>query len=95
MNDSMKTEMKSKVTYVLYETSTLMPIKYYTYRKAAHNRLYEMGAGYSVTDVATFNDIRKNGPTKMVKSLMTGEMVEIARDTPWCCNPASETYWSM
>lgn len=35
-------------------------------------------------------------PTKKtVKSLMTGEDVQIHRDTPWCCNPASETYWSM
>jgi hypothetical protein len=30
-----------------------------------------------------------------VKNLMTGADVEIDRDTPWCCNPASETYWSM
>ena len=30
-----------------------------------------------------------------VKNLMTGRDVEIDRDTPWCCNPASETYWSM
>ena len=33
--------------------------------------------------------------TKIVKNLMTGKDVEIASDTPWCCNPASETYWSM
>ena len=33
--------------------------------------------------------------TKIVKNLMTGQDVEIASDTPWCCNPASETYWSM
>jgi hypothetical protein len=33
--------------------------------------------------------------TKTVKNLMTGEDVVIAEDTPWCCNPASETYWSM
>lgn len=32
---------------------------------------------------------------KVVKNLMTGEDVVIAEDTPWCCNPASETYWSM
>ena len=39
----------------------------------------------------------KYGPvkTKVVKNLMTGKDVEIAEDTPWCCNPASETYWSM
>lgn len=28
-----------------------------------------------------------------VKSLMTGQEVQIASDTPWCCNPASETFW--
>jgi hypothetical protein len=32
---------------------------------------------------------------KTVKSLMTGKEVQIDRDTPWCCNPASESYWSM
>lgn len=32
---------------------------------------------------------------KTVKNLMTGEEVQIAEDTPWCCNPASESYWSM
>lgn len=32
---------------------------------------------------------------KTVKSLMTGQDVQIDRDTPWSCNPASETYWSM
>lgn len=30
-----------------------------------------------------------------VKNLMTGKDVQIDADTPWCCNPASETYWSM
>ena len=32
---------------------------------------------------------------KTVKSLMTGQDVQIDRDTPWSCNPASEAYWSM
>ena len=32
---------------------------------------------------------------KVVKNLMSGKDVQIASDTPWCCNPASETYWSM
>ena len=31
---------------------------------------------------------------KTVKNLMTGQDVEIPHDTPWCCNPSSETYWS-
>jgi hypothetical protein len=32
--------------------------------------------------------------TITVKSLMTGKDVQIDRDTPWCCNPASESFWS-
>jgi len=32
---------------------------------------------------------------KTVKNLMTGQDIQIDRDTPWSCNPASETYWSM
>lgn len=31
----------------------------------------------------------------VVRSYMTGKEVVIDSDTPWCCNPASETYWSM
>ena len=33
--------------------------------------------------------------TRTVRNLMTGQPVEIDADTPWCCNPASETFWSM
>lgn len=29
-----------------------------------------------------------------VKSLMSGQDVQIARDTPWSCRPDSESYWS-
>jgi len=32
---------------------------------------------------------------KTVKNLMTGKDIQIDADTPWCCNPASETFWSM
>ena len=29
-----------------------------------------------------------------VKSLMSGQDVQIAADTPWSCRPDSESYWS-
>ena len=37
------------------------------------------------------------GPVKThkVKNLMTGLEIEIADGTPLCCDPSSETYWSM
>jgi hypothetical protein len=32
---------------------------------------------------------------KKVKNLMTGKEIEIREDTPYCCDPSTETYWSM
>lgn len=32
---------------------------------------------------------------KTVKNLMSGKDVQIAANTPLCCDPSSETYWSM
>jgi len=32
---------------------------------------------------------------KTVRNLMSGVDIQIPHDTPWACNPASETYWSM
>jgi hypothetical protein len=33
--------------------------------------------------------------TNLVRNLMTGELVEIAYDTPRSCDPSSELYWTM
>ena len=35
------------------------------------------------------------GQYRKVKNLMTGEIVEIPANTPRCCDPSTETYWSM
>ena len=43
----------------------------------------------------TFFALKHPVGMKTVKNLMTGEDVQIPEDTPWSCNPASETYWSM
>jgi hypothetical protein len=32
---------------------------------------------------------------KTVTNLMTGELVEIAHDTPRACDPSSELFWTM
>lgn len=48
---------------------------------------------YTYADIETYEKRTVN--RKTVKNLMTGQEVEIDSDTPWCCNPASETYWSM
>jgi hypothetical protein len=33
--------------------------------------------------------------TRTVRNLMTGQLVEIAADTPYCCDPSREAFWSM
>lgn len=45
----------------------------------------------------TYGKRRKAKPVAMktVTSLMSGKPVEIPADTPLCCDPSSETYWSM
>ena len=39
--------------------------------------------------------IREEPKMKKVRNLLSGKMVEIPEDTPYCCDPSSETYWSM
>jgi hypothetical protein len=44
-----------------------------------------------------FRTLSPNSPAlkKTVKNLMSGKEIQIDIDTPHCCNPATETYWSM
>ena len=47
--------------------------------------------------VMTYEQFDYYYPVKMkkVRNLMSGVEIEIAEDTPLCCDPSSETYWSM
>lgn len=45
--------------------------------------------------IRSYKSYYPDNATKTVKNLMTGENIVIPADTPWCCNPASETYWSI
>jgi len=60
---------------------------------AAANR----NAGYQAYAIAEEEAFNAKYPVGMitVKNLMTGANVEIPEDTPWCCRPDSETFWSM
>lgn len=48
--------------------------------------LYPAAKGYRIFFVPTM---------KTVRNLMSGAAVEIPHDTPRCCDPSSELYWSM
>ena len=62
--------------------------------KATRTRLCNK-AGWSETELKIVARDTYQAPKITVKNLMTGKDVVIDADTPNCCNPASETYWSM
>jgi hypothetical protein len=59
--------------------------------KAATRRGYEVS---TLVDpmVEYLNNEKK---TKIVTNLQSGKLVRIAKNTPACCDPSTETYWSM
>jgi hypothetical protein len=48
--------------------------------------LWPVSKGFRIEFVATM---------KTVKNLMSGVEIQIPHDTPHCCDPSSETFWSM
>jgi hypothetical protein len=49
-------------------------------------QLWPMSRGFRIEFLPTM---------KTVTNLMTGELVEIAYDTPRACDPSSELFWTM
>lgn len=64
--------------------------------KAYLTRMVNTGADrskYAISDLATFRMAIEKQVTK--KNLMSGKEFVIPINTPICCDPSSETYWSM
>lgn len=66
--------------------------------RAARTRFCKAQSVYTVDDLLIadskefYESIEKD---RQVKSAMDGTMVTIKANTPWCCNPASERFWTM
>lgn len=45
--------------------------------------------------VVQSNSLTSCKVTKTVKNLISGKEMEIPIGTPMCCDPSTETYWSM
>lgn len=46
-------------------------------------------------EIEIIEDAEPAVPTKMVKNILSGRMVEIPVDTPRCCDPSTELYHCM
>ena len=85
------------MSYVVYHKASTQILKEFSIESAAKRSATCMNrnAGdvlYTYADRETYE--QRVVYRKQVRNLMSGEMVEIDSNTPWCCNPASETYWS-
>ena len=96
------------MSYVIYNKETTLILRerafskeyYATERaaKAALTRFSKKDPKISRDDfaIADSKDFHENiEKMKTVKNLMSGKPMEIPVNTPNCCNPGSETYWSM
>ena len=86
------------MSYVVYHKASTQIIKSFDTESGAKRSATCMNrnAGdvkYTYADNETYT--KRIVHRKTVKSLMTGQDVEINSNTPRCCNPSSETYWSM
>lgn len=52
-------------------------------------------AGWKMNELHIVDQKTYRAPKITVTNMMTGKPVEIDADTPWCCRPDSETFWSM
>ena len=90
------------MSYIVYHEASTMIYKTFDNKTSAKrsctcaNRMsvkHGLGQPYAWTTSTNYYENVVHKVT--VKSLMTGQDVEIDSNTPWCCNPASEAFWSM
>lgn len=58
------------------------------------SRVFRVGSAHAARQIITAAKPVGEG-NKVVKNIMTGKNIEIAKDTPRCSDPSSELYWSM
>jgi len=83
--------------FVVYHKASTKILKTFNLKSAAKRSATCLNrkAGdvyYTYADFDTYE--RRVVTRKKVKNLMTGEEIEINSNTPHCCDPSSETYWS-
>ena len=94
----MNSEENAAMTYVVYHIKSTVMLRIFDTESSAKRSTTcaNRNAGtteYAFTDSKTYRE--KIVHKKTVRNLMSGKDVVIDSDTPLCCDPSSETYWSM
>lgn len=69
-----------------------MNLKKNLYKDAAPE-MADLARAALIEDVKVLE--REEVPTKLVRNIMSGKLCRIPVDTPRCCDPSTELYWSM
>jgi hypothetical protein len=88
-NDRLCRDNERKMNHALSDKTT--PVLIRVYWEGYKQGMPVIDVQVMVNGVPT--TIKSN--QKVVKNLMTQKEVVIDKDTPLCCDPSSETYWSM
>ena len=93
------------MSYVVYEVETGRQI---SDLRSSNSKVYKTEAaaeacrtrlvrksGYQYCELAVIAQDLLPKRTRKVRNLMTGNLVEIDVNTPFCCDPSTERYWSM
>jgi hypothetical protein len=83
------------VQYVVYDKLTSRIVRKFDTMRGARisSAAYNKRDGVNSARYTAIENILPD--TIIVKNLMTGKDVEIPGDTPRCCDPSSELYWTM
>ena len=84
-----KTDRRTRTGERLFSTSV------WQHRDSAEMKREVRELQYELYPVALGFRIEFFPTMKTVKNLMSGKDIEIPHDTPRCCDPSSELYWSM
>ena len=99
------------MSYVVYHIDSTLKMKYFSTESGAKRSTTCMNKNAAYTNPATISpngqievpyaytdeaNYEKNiVKMKKVTNLMSGKEIEIPSNTPHCCDPSQETYWSM
>lgn len=86
------------MSFVVYHKASTQILKEFPLESSAKRSATCMNrnAGdvyYTYADRETYE--KRTVHRRIVQNLMTGKDVEIDSNTPHCCDPSTETYWSM
>ena len=84
--------------FIVFHRSSTEMIKSFTSASSAKRSMTCMNRNAGSYEYEFTNDqdyYNRVVTKKTVKNLMTGQMMEIDSNTPRCCDPSSELFWTM